>query len=46
VLETYTALDNDAPVLAAMGLRTVFDRTSEKLGETQHLGLLKSSIYY
>jgi hypothetical protein len=32
VLETYTALDNDAPVLAAMGLRTVFDRTSEKLG--------------
>src|SRR3954452_18737735 len=38
VLETYTALDNDAPVLAAIGLRTVFDRTSEKLGVDPALG--------
>jgi hypothetical protein len=32
VLETYAALDNDAPVLAAIGLRTVFDRTVRKVG--------------
>src|SRR5262249_6534359 len=38
VLETYTALDNDAPVLAAIGLRTVFDRVSEKLGLDPALG--------
>jgi Domain of unknown function (DUF4145) len=38
VLETYTALDNDAPVLAAIGLRTVFDRVSEKLRVEPALG--------
>ena len=32
VMETYTALNNDALVLAAIGLRTVFDRVSEKMG--------------
>jgi hypothetical protein len=32
VTETYTALNNDAPVLAAIGLRTVFDRASEMMG--------------
>jgi hypothetical protein len=32
VIETYGALNNDAPVLAAVGLRTVFDRASEKMG--------------
>src|SRR5262249_11815942 len=32
VTETYAALNNDAPVLAAVGLRTVFDRASEKMG--------------
>jgi hypothetical protein len=32
VAETYVALNNDAPVLAAVGLRTVFDRASEKMG--------------
>jgi hypothetical protein len=30
--ETYAALNNDARVLAAVGLRTIFDRTSEKFG--------------
>lgn len=30
--ETYAALNNDARVLAAVGLRTVFDRASEQLG--------------
>jgi uncharacterized protein DUF4145 len=29
---TYEALNNDALVLAAIGLRTVFDRASEKMG--------------
>jgi hypothetical protein len=32
VNETYVALNNDAPVLAAIGLRTVFDRASETMG--------------
>jgi len=32
VCETYEALNNDAQVLAAIGLRTVFDRASEKIG--------------
>lgn len=32
VMETYEALNNDALVLAAIGLRTVFDRASEKMG--------------
>jgi hypothetical protein len=30
--ETYAALNNDARVLAAVGLRTIFDRASEKFG--------------
>jgi hypothetical protein len=30
--EVYTALDNDLAVLAAIGIRTVFDRASELLG--------------
>jgi hypothetical protein len=30
--ETYAALNNDARVLAAVGLRTIFDRVSEKFG--------------
>jgi hypothetical protein len=30
--ETYAALNNDARVLAAAGLRTIFDRASEKFG--------------
>ena len=30
--ETYSALNNDARVLAAVGLRTIFDRASEKFG--------------
>jgi len=30
--ETYTALDNDLGVLAAIGMRTVFDSASEELG--------------
>ena len=34
--ETYTALNNDAPVLAAIGLRTIFDRGSELLGVDQN----------
>jgi Domain of unknown function (DUF4145) len=30
--ETYAALNNDARVLASVGLRTIFDRASEKFG--------------
>jgi Domain of unknown function (DUF4145) len=30
--ETYAALNNDARILAAIGLRTIFDHVSEKLG--------------
>jgi hypothetical protein len=30
--ETYAALNNDARVLAVVGLRTIFDRVSEKFG--------------
>jgi hypothetical protein len=30
--ETYAALNNDARVLATVGLRTIFDRASEKFG--------------
>jgi hypothetical protein len=32
ITETYSALNNDARVLAALGLRTVFDRAAEDLG--------------
>ena len=37
LVETYAALNNDARVLAAIGLRTIFDRVSEKLGIRQNL---------
>lgn len=30
--ETYTALNNDAPILAAIGVRTILDHVSETLG--------------
>ena len=38
VSEMYTALNNNARILAAIGLRTVFDRASEKLGVDPALG--------
>jgi Domain of unknown function (DUF4145) len=38
VTETYVAVNNDAPVLAAVGLRTVFDRASEKMRVDPALG--------
>jgi uncharacterized protein DUF4145 len=37
LVETYAALNNDARVLAAIGLRTIFDRVSEKLRVKQSL---------
>jgi hypothetical protein len=39
--QTYLAFNNDAPILAAIGLRTVFDRSSELLGVDQSKSFAK-----